>query len=106
MTVGTEATGSARMALQRMPWLALKLVVASTRAEPLGTSAGRFRLKRLGEISRVLGDCPDLKGLEHRIESLNQGERGALSKAIEAQRSQFLSDGSFPSLGGSRSLIP
>lgn len=50
-------------------------------------------LKRLGEISRVIGTWPDLAGLEQRLASLSDGERRQLGKAIEAQRSHFLSDG-------------
>lgn len=50
-------------------------------------------MKRLGEISRVIGEQPDLKSLERRLASLSQEERQQLAKAIEAQRSHFLSDG-------------
>jgi 2,4-dichlorophenol 6-monooxygenase len=50
-------------------------------------------LKRLGEISRVLGDWPDLAALERRLASLTQTELEQLGAAIEAQRSHFLSDG-------------
>jgi len=56
-------------------------------------------LKRLGEISRVLGDWPDLAALERRLASLTQTERQQLGVAIEAQRSHFLSDGSQPEAG-------
>jgi hypothetical protein len=42
-TVGLTLAASARMALHRMPWLALTLAVASTRAKPLGPSSVRFR---------------------------------------------------------------
>ena len=51
-------------------------------------------MKRLGEISRVIGSCADLLGLEERLATLNGEERQALVKAIEMQRSHFLSDGS------------
>ncbi len=50
-------------------------------------------LKRLGEISRVLGASPDLAALEQRVASLTETERKQLVAAIEAQRSHFLSDG-------------
>jgi 2,4-dichlorophenol 6-monooxygenase len=50
-------------------------------------------LKRLGEISRVLGDWPDLAALEGRLASFTETEREELGAAIEAQRSHFLSDG-------------
>jgi 2,4-dichlorophenol 6-monooxygenase len=50
-------------------------------------------MKRLGEIARVLGACPDLAALERRLASLTQTERRSLDAAIEAQRSHFLSDG-------------
>lgn len=53
-------------------------------------------LKRLGEVSRVIGEWPDLAGLERRVASLNPIERRQLADAIEAQRSHFLSDGSAP----------
>lgn len=53
-------------------------------------------MKRLGEIPRVLGESPDLAGLEKRLASLTELERRQLADAIEAQRSHFLSDGSFP----------
>jgi 2,4-dichlorophenol 6-monooxygenase len=57
-------------------------------------------LKRLGEISRVLGDSPDLAALERRLASLTETERQQLGAAIEAQRSHFLSDGCQPEAGG------
>jgi 2,4-dichlorophenol 6-monooxygenase len=50
-------------------------------------------MKRLGEISRVLGESPDLAALERRIASFTATEREQLGAAIEAQRSHFLSDG-------------
>jgi hypothetical protein len=50
-------------------------------------------LKRLGEITRVLGDSPDVAALERRLASLTKTEREELGAAIEAQRSHFLSDG-------------
>lgn len=53
-------------------------------------------LKRLGEISRVLGECPDLAGFERRLDSLTDRERRALAKAVEAQRSHFLAEGGCP----------
>jgi 2,4-dichlorophenol 6-monooxygenase len=53
-------------------------------------------MKRLGEISRVIGEQPDLKSLERRLASLSQEERQQLAKAIEAQRSHFLWDGVAP----------
>ena len=53
-------------------------------------------MKLLAEISRVLGDGSDRAGLERRVAELDDSERRQLDKAIEAQRSHFLSDGSFP----------
>jgi 2,4-dichlorophenol 6-monooxygenase len=53
-------------------------------------------MKRLGEVTRVIGEHPDLAALERRIASLTETEREQLAKAIEAQRSHFLSDGTFP----------
>lgn len=53
-------------------------------------------MKRLGEISRVLGACPDLTALEHRVASFTPPERAQLDAAIETQRSHFLSDGAQP----------
>ena len=53
-------------------------------------------LVRLGEIARVIGEWPDLASLERRLASLTPEERSQLEKAIEAQRSHFLSDGSQP----------
>ena len=50
-------------------------------------------MKRLGEVSRVLGEWPDLAGLERRLTALDDAERRALAAAIEAQRDHFLSDG-------------
>lgn len=57
-------------------------------------------MKRLGEIARVIGPCVDLAGLERRISSLSSTEQRQLEKAIEAQRSHFLSDGSQPTSQG------
>jgi 2-polyprenyl-6-methoxyphenol hydroxylase-like FAD-dependent oxidoreductase len=51
---------------------------------------------RLGEITRVIGSCPDLASLERRIASLTPAEQIELEKAVEAQRSHFLSDGVQP----------
>ena len=53
-------------------------------------------MKRLGEISKVLGPCSDLAQLENRLASLTDEERGQLAQAIEAQRSHFLSEGRVP----------
>jgi 2-polyprenyl-6-methoxyphenol hydroxylase-like FAD-dependent oxidoreductase len=53
-------------------------------------------LVRLGEITRVIGSCPDLASLERRIASLTPAEQIELEKAVEAQRSHFLSDGVQP----------
>jgi 2-polyprenyl-6-methoxyphenol hydroxylase-like FAD-dependent oxidoreductase len=50
-------------------------------------------MKRLGEISRAIGEWPDLESLERRLASLTDAERAQLADAIEAQRSHFLSDG-------------
>lgn len=51
---------------------------------------------RLGEISKVLGRCSDLAALESRLASLSNRECEELARAIEAQRSHFLSDGRLP----------
>lgn len=56
-------------------------------------------MKRLGEISRVLGESPDLAALERRIASFTAAEREQLDAVIEAQRSHFLSDGRQPAAG-------
>jgi len=56
-------------------------------------------MKRLGEIPRVLGESTDLASLEHRLTSMTDPERRQLAKAIEAQRSHFLSDGASPPIG-------
>ena len=53
-------------------------------------------LKRLAEISRVIGEWPDLAALERRLASLTETERSQLADAIEAQRSHFVSDGLVP----------
>jgi 2,4-dichlorophenol 6-monooxygenase len=53
-------------------------------------------LLRLGEISRVIGELPDLGALERRLGSLTPEEQKRLRGAIEAQRSHFLSDGARP----------
>ena len=53
-------------------------------------------MKRLGEISKVLGPCGDLAALETRLDSLTDDERDRLAHAIEAQRSHFLSEGRLP----------
>jgi 2,4-dichlorophenol 6-monooxygenase len=53
-------------------------------------------LVRLGEIARVIGACADLASLERRLASLAPEERSKLEKAVEAQRSHFLSEGCAP----------
>lgn len=53
-------------------------------------------LKRLAEITRVIGEWPDLAALERRLAALTETERSQLADAIEAQRSHFLSDGLVP----------
>jgi 2-polyprenyl-6-methoxyphenol hydroxylase-like FAD-dependent oxidoreductase len=53
-------------------------------------------LRRLREISDVVGEWPDLEGLERRIASLTEDERRRLDAAIEAQLSHFLWDGCPP----------
>lgn len=53
-------------------------------------------LKRLGEITKVLGPSSDLGALEARLGSLTPEEGVALARAIELQRSHFLSDGRLP----------
>jgi 2,4-dichlorophenol 6-monooxygenase len=51
---------------------------------------------RLGAISAVLGTFSDLAGLEDRLASLSEEEREQLARAIELQRSHFVSDGRLP----------
>ncbi len=53
-------------------------------------------MRRLGEISQVIGNAPDLATLEARLASLSTEERGQLEKAIEAQRDHFAWDGRAP----------
>ncbi len=53
-------------------------------------------LLKLGEISRVIGACADLSGLERRVALLTNEEREHLGRAIEAQRGHFLFDGWHP----------
>jgi len=53
-------------------------------------------MKRLGEISAVLGPCPDLASLEARLAFLSPEERKQLDQAIEHQRSHFASHGRLP----------
>jgi 2,4-dichlorophenol 6-monooxygenase len=53
-------------------------------------------MKRLGEISQILGESTDLAALERRLASLTDTERTQLGAAIEAQRSHFVSDGVAP----------
>lgn len=53
-------------------------------------------LKRLGEISKVLGPSASLAELEARLASLTPEEADQLAAAIELQRSHFLSDGALP----------
>jgi 2,4-dichlorophenol 6-monooxygenase len=53
-------------------------------------------LKRLGEISRVIGPCADLASFEARLAGLTAGERRQLQEAIEHQRSHFASHGCLP----------
>ena len=53
-------------------------------------------MKRLGEITGVIGAPPDLKSLEERLSSFSREEAQRLARAIEAQRSHFLSDGLVP----------
>jgi len=50
----------------------------------------------LGEISNVLGRYADLTGLEVRLDAMTTDERDLLAKAIELQRSHFLSEGRLP----------
>jgi 2,4-dichlorophenol 6-monooxygenase len=67
---------------------------AECRGVALANAAESFEnMKRLGEVSRVVGACADLAALERRIASLTEPERRALDAAIEAQRSHFVSDG-------------
>jgi len=53
-------------------------------------------LKRLGDVHRAIGPCADLAALEARVASLGPAERRQLDRAIENQRSHFLSDGRLP----------
>ncbi len=53
-------------------------------------------LKHLAEISEAVGAHPDLAALEKRLSSMNAGERATLDRAIENQRSHFVSDGCLP----------
>ena len=53
-------------------------------------------LKRLGEIPQVIGPVADRAALEERLRSLTGSDRQALDRAIEHQRSHFLSDGRLP----------
>jgi 2,4-dichlorophenol 6-monooxygenase len=53
-------------------------------------------LLALGEISRLIGEWPDLAGLERRLATLTKTERRQLDQAIEAQRRHFLSEGCAP----------
>ncbi len=69
-------------------------------------AAGSFEnLLRLGEISRAVGDWPDLASLERRLGALTQGERQQLAKAIEAQRSHFVGQGRSRSRRGNRCTL-
>jgi len=56
-------------------------------------------MKRLAEVSQVLGEWPDRAGLEERLATLTEVEQQQLAQAIEAQRSHFLSDGVAPGPG-------
>jgi 2,4-dichlorophenol 6-monooxygenase len=70
---------------------------AACRPVALANAAESFEnMKRLGEISRVLGVWPDRAGLERRLASLGAAERRQLDDAIESQRSHFLSEGAAP----------
>jgi 2,4-dichlorophenol 6-monooxygenase len=53
-------------------------------------------MKRLAEISKVLGPCSDLASFEARLASLSPEERKQLDQAIELQRSHFVSHGRLP----------
>jgi 2-polyprenyl-6-methoxyphenol hydroxylase-like FAD-dependent oxidoreductase len=53
-------------------------------------------MKRLAEISQVIGAPTDLSALEQRVASLSAGERAQLAKAIEAQRAHFTWHGLAP----------
>jgi len=61
---------------------------------------------RLGEISRQIGDSPDLPALEQRLASLTRDERRRLAAAIEAQRGHFLWEGQPPGTGSEREPPP
>lgn len=53
-------------------------------------------LKRLSEISSVIGPCADLAALDARLRGLSPEERKELDQAIEHQRSHFASHGRLP----------
>jgi len=70
---------------------------AACRPVALANAAASFEnMKRLGDVSRVVGAWPDLASLERRLASLSDAERRRLETAIEAQRDHFLSDGAPP----------
>lgn len=87
----------ARVEAGTAPEALLESYEAACRPAAEANAAESFEnMKRLGEISRVIGEQPDLKSLERRLASLSEEERKQLAKAIEAQRSHFLSDGVSP----------
>jgi 2,4-dichlorophenol 6-monooxygenase len=87
----------AAVALEEAPEALLDGYEAACRPAARANADASFEnLTRLGEITRALGEWPDLAALERRLASLAPAERRRLDAAIEAQRSHFLSDGCAP----------
>ena len=87
----------ARVELERASPEILDLYEAECRPAAIENATESFEnMKRLGEISKVLGPCEDLVALETRLDSLTVDERDRLAHAIELQRSHFLSEGRLP----------
>ena len=70
--------------------------VACRPAAEANANASFGNLRRLGEVSKVLGSWGDLAGLEARLDALSEEETVQLARAIERPRSHFLSDGEVP----------
>lgn len=86
----------------RAPEACLDGYEAECRPVALANAGESFEnMKRLGEVTRAIGPCADLHGLEKRLASMRAGERIALQQGIDRQASHFLSDGRTPgSLSG------
>ena len=70
---------------------------ATCRPVAIANAAESFEnMKRLGEVTGVLGSCVDLAALEQRLVGLDRAERAALRQAIDRQATHFLSDGLIP----------